>query len=375
MLIPRSSRGSGPKTYHSGAVILRDQIQLLRPDDPAWDEWLDRAPHDVYHRAAYHRLSEGADEGQAFMVAYGNADRFMAWPYLVRPVGETDVDAYSVYGYPGPTGRGLADEAFVLEAWKAMRSAWSDQGLVALFTRFHPVLMNDHICNGLTGAVPVDGGEILHLGRSVAMDLSHTMDHRRASYPQVLRQDIKRAERAGVTVSEDPDWRFLPEFGAMYRMTMQKNAAAESYMYSDRYFDDFRKALEGYAHLAVAHIDGAPAAIMIYTVTGTIAQAHLTGINPDYQRLSPLKVLIDRVADLAAARGAELLHLGAGRGGFEDSLFAFKARFGLLRYNFRVGRWILRPERYRELVSERFGDTAPRPNVFPRLPRSCECER
>jgi hypothetical protein len=309
---------------------LSDQTFLLTAEDPAWDAWIERAPRDVYHRAAYHQLSESAGEGRAFMVVHGAPDRFLAWPYRV----------------------GLDDAAFLDEAWGAFRSVWADQDLVAIFTRFHPLLMNDGHCAAFRNGPRVAGGEVLHLGRTVAIDLARDRDTRRAIYPQVLRQEIKRAERAGLTVEEDPGWRLLPEFGALYRLTMVRNAASGGYMFSDRYLDALRRAWGDSAHLAVARIDDAPAAIMLFTVAGAIAQAHLTGIDPAFARLSPLKALIDGVADIAAEKGASWLHLGAGRGGFEDSLFAFKARFSPKRHDFRVGRWILNPARYQALLAD-----------------------
>lgn len=341
------------------------QTLLLTADDPAWDDWIERAPHDVYHRAAYHRLSEEAGDGRACMVVHGSPDRFIAWPYLVRPFGESDFDASSVYGYSGPTGVGLEDEAFLNRGWEAVRSVWADQELVAIFTRFHPLLMNHRHCSDFRSASDVAGGEVLQLGQTVAIDLAPDPETRRMSYPQVLRQEIKRAERAGLVVEEDAEWRFLPEFGTFYRQTMEKNSASGSYMFSDDYLGELRKAWGGNAHLAVARVENAPAAIMLFTVAGDIAQAHLTGINPEFARLSPLKVLIDRVADLAAARGASWLHLGAGRGGFEDSLFAFKARFSPARREFRVGRWILNDDRYRALTAARFGAAPPDGLYFP----------
>jgi hypothetical protein len=52
-------------------------------------------------------------------------------------------------------------------------------------------------------------------------------------------------------------------------------------------------------------------------------------------------------------RGDRVLHLGGGRGGREDSLFAFKSRFSKRRHPFYTGRWILDPQAYRELVAGR----------------------
>lgn len=344
---------------------MSDQTRLIAAGDAEWDEWVRKAPHDFYHRAAYHAFAEQMGEGTAWLAVHGSARQFIAWPYLVRPAGTRDVEATSVYGYTGPTGTGLEDEEFRRRSWTALRGLWADQGVVALFTRFHPLLENDRHCADFHGAAPVPGGEVLHLGRSVAMDLSIDREARRMSYPKILRQEVKYAERAGITVEEDPDWHQYRTFGALYRETMQKNRASDSYMFSDCYFDALRESLRDCAHLAVAAVEDDVAAVMIFTVSGTIAQAHLTGINPRQQKLSPLKVLIDRVADLAAARGAQWLHLGAGRGGAEDSLFAFKSRFSQHRRDFRVGRWILKAERYAYLVHESGTDSHNGSTYFP----------
>jgi hypothetical protein len=344
---------------------MLNQTRLIAASDAEWDEWVRKAPHDFYHRAAYHAFAERMGEGTAWLAVHGSARQFIAWPYLVRPAGTSDVEATSVYGYTGPTGIGLEDEEFRRRSWTALLDLWAKQGVVALFTRFHPLLENGRHCVDFHGAAPVPGGEVLHLGQSVVMDLSISRETRRMSYSKILRQEIKGAERAGITVGEDPDWCQYRTFGALYRETMQKNLASNSYMFSDGYLDALRESLTGCAHLAVAAVEDDVAAVMIFTVSGTIAQAHLTGINPRQKKLSPLKVLIDHVADLAAARGAQWLHLGAGRGGFEDSLFAFKARFSHHRRDFRVGRWILDAERYASLAYASGIDSSSESTYFP----------
>ena len=85
-----------------------------------------------------------------------------------------------------------------------------------------------------------------------------------------------------------------------------------------------------------------------------IVQAHLAGTNEGLRQLSPLKVLLDDARSWARNRGNHVLHLGGGRGGKEDSLFAFKARFSARRHAFHTGRWILEPRLYRELVEARW---------------------
>ena len=306
---------------------MGDRASVFRPSDPEWDTWVNRVPRDFHHGAAYHAFSEAQGEGRALLFVYGTQERFLAWPLLANRVRDTEHhDASSVYGYTGPLGRGL-EPRFLAEAWDALRDAWAGHRLVALFTRFHPVLANHTFCEELHGEAPVPEGELLRLGRSASIDLGPTRDVRRAGYAKVLRQEIAAAERAGLEVSCDDDWEHFEAFGELYRETMEKNRAEERYQHSPEYLGGLRRALGDKARLAVAVVDGALAGGLLFTLCDGIAQAHLTGTSWEYGRLSPLKALIDGAADLARGRGARLLHLGAGRGGREDSLFSFKSRF------------------------------------------------
>ena len=344
---------------------MAPETRRLVPSDPGWDRWMTRAPHDFHHLAGYHAFAERMGEGAARAVVHVDGERFMAWPYLLRPLGDGAFDASSVYGYAGPVGRGLDDPGFAAAAWDACRAAWAEERIVTLFTRFHPLLSADTRVEAFRGAAPVAGGEVVRPGASVALDLSLDREARRMGYPQPLRQEIKRSEREGLRVELDPGFAHAATFARLYRGTMAENRASDGYMFSDAYLSGLRDALGDKAHLAVATVGDAVAGAMLFTVTGAIAQAHLTGSDPAHRRLSPLKLLIDRVADLSAERGAAWLHLGAGRGGFEDSLFDFKARFSKTRRDFRVGRWILDAALHRDLVARAGADPAVERTFFP----------
>ena len=342
---------------------MAERTELLSADDPAWDRWVDRAPNDFHHGAAYHGFCERMGEGRARLVVHGTEERFIAWPYLVRPIeGHPErADASSVYGYTGPIGSGLSDPGLRDRAWAAFRGAWAEQGLVTLFTRFHPLLANHLACAGLRGAAEVPGGELLVPGRTVSIDLVPDREARHAAYPKALRQELRSSARKGLSVELDRGWTGFEAFAELYRSTMAKNRASERYLFSDDYLEGLRGALGRDGHLAVARAEGEVAAALLFTVHGPIAQAHLTGVSTLFRRLSPLKGLIDGTADLARELGAEVLHLGAGRGGAEDSLFEFKRKFASSLHDFVLGRWILDAEAYAELSAgvEHAGDFFP----------------
>ncbi len=345
---------------------VTEVTEILRPEDKGWNAWLARAPHDFYHGAAYHAFAQRMGEGSAYLAVYGTPQRFLAWPYLINTIEDSQrMDASSVYGYAGPFGIGLEDEEFRVRAWQAMRAVWAEQRLVTLFTRFHPILANHVFCENMRAAQSFQGDELLRLGRSVSIDLSLSREQRRQAYPKILRQEIQAAERAGLVVGIDESWSHYADFADLYRTTMQKNSAQDRYLFSPHYFDALRTALAGDAHLAVLQQDDKLAAALLFTVRGHIAQAHLTGVNPAFQALSPLKCLLEGVADSARDRGATLLHLGAGRGGKEDSLYKFKSRFSSLRHDFVIGRWVLDAAAYRELLVEREEGMAATAGFFP----------
>ncbi len=343
---------------------MAEQLRSLSPCDAEWDALLAPAEHDFYHRAAYHAFSERMGEGRALLLHYGSGDRFLAWPCLLRDLPGGRTDATSVYGYGGPVGHGAEDEGFRARAWAAFRGAWAEQGVVSLFTRFHPLLGNAALVRGLHGETEPEGGEVLHLGRTVSVALDAAREARRMGYPQTLRQDVKKCEREGTTVSIDPEWTHLPHLAAFYRDTMEAAEASARYRFSLRYFKALRDALGPTAHLAVATAGDRPVAALLFTIHRGIAQAHLTGTDRHFADRSPLKLLLDQSCDLARERGASRLHLGAGRGGFEDSLYAFKARFSPDRHPFEVGRWILDAVEYARLAAARGLNSNVDPGVF-----------
>ncbi len=328
---------------------MSEQLHILRPDNPEWDIWLRRAPHDVYHLAAYHAHAQSLGEGEAEMLVYGTPDRFTAWPYLAREINAAHSDLTSAYGYTGPVGLGLEDAGFRLNAWNEFRNVWDDRQLVTLFSRFHPLLENAHLCKDFEGAVPTPGGEIIHLGRTVSINLENDRETRQSAYRRVVKQQIRRAKLHGMTFELDRDWRHLDRFIELYTATMMRNNAEGRYFFRRPYFRGLRQALKGFVHLGVAQLDGDVAAAMVFTVYNGIAQAHLAGVNANYKHLSPFKVVIDGVADLAKDLGANRYHIGAGRGGREDSLFRFKSLFAKAEHHFSVGRWILDAEAYAAL--------------------------
>jgi len=352
-MAPGKARPSGPT------------VELLTPSQPAWDDHVAVARRDIYHLAGYHAYAERSGEGEAMLIIVRDRGRGLAWPYLRRRVdaieGLADTDATdvtSVYGYPGPIAWGCRPgDAFLATAWQEILEVWRQQRVVSVFTRFHPLLGNAAIVADFPP--PADGGDLplpqpLVLGGpTVSIDCRQDDGAARRGYAKVLRQEIDAARRAGLVTDVDADWSEIETFTRLYGETMERSGAGAEYMMGLSDVHRLREALGGRLHLLVTRWKDAVGAACLFTELDGIVQAHLAGTNEDLRHLSPLKVLLDDARSWARSRGDHVLHLGGGRAGKEDSLFAFKARFSPNRHAFHTGRWILEPRLYRDFVTTR----------------------
>jgi hypothetical protein len=341
-------------------------VELLGLSDPAWDDHLAAAKRDIYHLAGYHAYAKGSGEGEPMLVIVGDRRRGVAWPYLLRRIdtieglsGTDATDVTSVYGYPGPLAWGCdPGDSFVVEAWTQILEVWREQRAVSAFTRFHPLLGNAALAAHLlppadrAGMPPAQ--PLVPSGPTVSIDCRLDDVAARHGYAKVLRQEIAAARRAGLVTEVDEDWSEIETFTRLYGETMERSGASPEYALGIADVRRLREALGARLHLLVTRWEDTVGAACLFTELDGIVQAHLAGTNEHLRHLSPLKVLLDDARSWARDRGDHVLHLGGGRGGKEDSLFAFKTRFSPRRHAFHTGRWILNPRLYRDLVTARW---------------------
>jgi hypothetical protein len=194
---------------------------------------------------------------------------------------------------------------------------------------------------------------VVVVGETVSIDCSLSDDAARVGYAGNLRRQVDASRRAGLSTSHDEDWSDLGTFARLYRETMVRNAAAAYYLYGAADLERLHTALQGHLHLLVTRLDDMVAAAGLFTEFEGIVQVHLVATNEALLSLSPFKVLVDDARRWSRERGAAVLHLGGGRGGRKDGLYAFKTRFSSRRHKFCTGRWILDQAAYGDLLKVR----------------------
>jgi hypothetical protein len=319
------------------------KARLVEPDDPAWHRQLLETRHDFYHLPGYAEVSARQDGGVARAILVEGEQLRMLLPIVLRTVADGLHDATSPYGYPGPLFAGERTPDLEQQAWQATRDLLASDGIVSLFVRLHPLLDD----------IPPDAaGTVVRHGETVAVDLTLAPDEQWSQTRRNHRQQIRQAQEAGLVVRID-EWADLDGFKTAYRETMLARGADRYYLFGDEYFSCLRDALGDTLHIAAAHLDGELAAAALFVETGGIVEMHLTGHLATFARVQPLKLVFHEVRTYASARGNQVLHLGGGRGGAEDSLLHFKAGFSPRRLPFRTLRVVARAEDYSRLVGAR----------------------
>lgn len=317
-----------------------------------WNAILEESfQHDFYHLAEYHRLAEDRGEGVARFFVYQEGVHFVGLPLLLRPVkavpgleavGANLYDATSVYGYAGPVASHAEMPASVLRVFReSMKQTLLDAGVVALFSRLHPLIDQVPWLSGL--------GECPSAGVTISINLELPVEVQRARYRKDHKWGVNKLRRSGIECIHDKDRLFLDEFVSLYRETMERVGAQQSYFFDRLYFQQLLSDLNPDAHLFVCLYEKSVVCGGVFIECDGIVQYHLSGTVNDFLKQAPMKLLLDEVRLWATQRGATVFHLGGGVGAQEDSLFQFKAGFSDRRHDFKMWRWVVDPDAYKSL--------------------------
>ena len=330
------------------------QVDFLDSDDPRWNALLRTTPHDFYVLPGYVAMSARREGGRPVGVRVMDGDRQLLLPLVLRGLpgafADSDlVDARSPYGYPGIvlSASGPADpltKPFFDGAISAAIAALRERGVVSLFVRLHPLFQIDTIALARHGTV-VDHGHTVSIDlRSDQADLFPNIRHDHA-------RNLRKLDRLGFTTEIDETCRpeSIAQFVEIYRQTMDRHGASDSYYVGADYIRELASALDGRLAIFLIRDGDVSAAAGIVTEMDGIVQSHISGTRDEYVKLAPSKLKVRESAYWARARGNRLLHLGGGLGGAEDALFYFKAGFSRERHLFQTARIIIDQAAYDEL--------------------------
>lgn len=340
-------------------------FEIVDIDNPKWNDLISNCyTYDFYHTSCYHKIEEQANETSGLFVASSGTE-FICLPLIVKPIPNTDFfDATSVYGYCGP----VASKPFkelqpeLIKFFKSKFVKYCNQNnIVSVFSRLHSLIPQINLFK--------DFGEVIDLNKTVAIDLTLSLDEQRRAFRKSTKSEINQLKGKKGYVFQNVDNRddeSIHEFVNIYHDTM-KRVEAKPYYFFD--FDYFKQLLNNSCFecdLLIAKKNDEMAAGAIFTRTNSIMQYHLAGTKDTYMKDTPMKLIIDEARKVGVDKGLRHLHLGGGVGGSDDDpLFRFKSGFSKNFKQFSVWRYIVCEKTYLYLVNKRFNHQIPVSSFFP----------
>jgi hypothetical protein len=336
-----------------------DRAEWLR----LWTAWPEREPS--AHPAFAPLFARPGD--RAVCLTTGGEDSGVLFPLVLRPLGvepwaatgETRWDAISPYGYGGPFAWGDGPkDAF----WDAAESWLRAAGVVTAFARLS-LFPNE---------LPSFRGDVVEDGPHVVRRLDLDEGTIWQDYAHKVRKNVNAARRAGLSFEIDAEGRRLDEFLAIYESTMDRRNAGDRYYFSREFFRTILREMPSSCLLAHVLDAGRVVSTELVLRSATRMYSYLGGTLAEAFEKRPNDLLKHEVGAWGRCAGYRAYVLGGGYAG-PDGIFKYKLSFAPSgEVPFRVGCWVLDPERNSALVEVRRAfelaggnDWSPRPGFFP----------
>jgi len=331
------------------------KTQFIDLSSPLWLQTLENLRHDFYHLPGYVDLEAKRIEATAEAILITDDNKIFFLPYLLRNCNDLfaeNVDVFDVispYGYPGF----LLNEAaastpdFLISIVEHLTQVWCGRNICSAFLRLHPILNTD------VSALAAENDLFTVNGETVSVDLTLDRDEIWRKTRSEHRTKINKCKREGFSARIVAISEYINDFNAIYEETMNRVGASKLYFFGLDYLKKIADVLGEKLHLCIVELNEEITCGGLFTECCGIVQYHLGGTKTSFLKQAPSKLMFDHVRFWAKERGNEVLHLGGGLGGSQDSLYNFKAGFSKQRHTFVTMRIIPDETKYRHLVELR----------------------
>ena len=309
--------------------------------------------YDVYHLSGYVKKFHIHGDGDPLLFYYEESGLRAINVVMKRQITQNSnlnfkltngsyFDLATPYGYGGFLIEGAAREEHLQRMNEEYSAYCKSNGIICEFVRFHPVIKNSALVEGLYN--------VSTLGKTITLTLD-SKEQIRSNFSKEKRAQVRKARKSGVKVLCGHDEELYKEFIPMYNATMDKNKAEEYYYFENDFYNCILKDLRKNTLIFYAEYQGKKIAMDLILFANKQIHGHLSAFDRKYRHLSPTALLIYETACWGCDNGYKTLHLGGGLGCNEDNLYQFKRAFNKHSdTTFEIGRKIFDKVKYEELV-------------------------
>jgi len=335
-------------------------VKILTLND--WTEWQRIVKSfgntDVYFLPDYCRAFKENGDGEPMLFFWEDGNFRVANVFLKRDLHRDErfsalippgkyYDITSVYGYGGPLYEAEDVQKTRQGFFREFEAFCRENSIVSDFVRFHCVLGNHELLEGIY--------DIENVRTTVYMDLSKGEQYLWDDFDCKCRNNIRKAQKSGVTVLSGRDGLLLEKFKELYDQTMARDNASEYYYFNGKFFETTMEDLKENSLIFAACSEESVIAAALVIFSDELAHIHFAASDYRYSNMRPNNLLFYEIALWALRQGKKMLHIGGGASSVdEDELLRFKKTFSKgNRLSFYVGRKVYDEVAYAELVKIR----------------------
>lgn len=313
-----------------------------RTHQQEWEEAYQSLPEvwrDIHLTYSYHQLFDLSSSGSARLFFFKEGASLYYYPFFLRDVPEDILpgnykDIETAYGYTGPISND-PDPEFLKRAYSAFETYVKENNILSEFIRFHPLLKNHVLCREQSST------KLISLRDYVYVDLEQDEESNWSSYSAPNRNKIRKAQKSGIQIYEDPEAEHFDVFKSIYLENMRSIGASKMYFFSEQFFSGLRTLVEEQGALLLARKGDSILAAGVFLGGGKVAHYFLASATPDGKRLAAGNLLLHEGIRWAKHSGHRYLHLGGGvSAAADDALLLFKKNFSSLTEKFYIGKRI-----------------------------------
>ncbi|MFT5749101.1 MAG: hypothetical protein ACI93S_000354 [Ancylomarina sp.] len=325
-----------------------------------WSNWKGK---EIFAHPDYLSLYGDRSEAMCAILVWNNITAL--FPFSLREI-EIDVyqdsyekkfyDIITPYGYGDVYFIGEGDIAPVKNEFHMKFKNWaSSYGVVSEFVRF----------NLFSKSVDDYHGEIIHNSDNIVCDLTKGEDQIWKEFKPKIRQNVRKASNANVSIEYDSSGERLDSFLNLYYGTMRRRNALDKYYLKREYFEMIHEKLKGHFIYFYATQNEVDISVELILISDENIYSFLAAADEVSFRLHPNELLKNEIIKWGISQGKSHYVIGGGYGK-NDGLFSFKKDFapsGILPYY--VGKKIYNREIYDKLVVSSGEEVLENSSFFP----------
>ena len=299
---------------------------------------------DIYFQDAYHQLYAGR-KAKVVSFEYHDNDKFFYLPGIQEAfdpaLGVEGCDFQSAYGYGGPVTNCEAPE-FLTAAWGHVMQEARQQGIAAMFIRFHPLLDNHRwVANQYAQNVQANNNVVI---RSLQVSQQQVID----DYQANTRSNVHKAQREKVNIRVSVgDTYAMDIFMEMYQQTMERLKARDFYYFDRNYFYQLMQSLKDAVNVYLAYQGNTPVAGAIILKGEQFVHYHLSANLKEFRHLEAASLLRHQAIIDHLNKHWTWMLFGGGRSAQpDDALWLFKKGFSKEYNMFYTGKFIVDADLY-----------------------------